>query len=121
MGYDIYITRRDTWYDDEGPEITPEEWKAVVDADPRLILLDQDPENPLNAKMHSTPNPYHGVRYFHYNTSDIRVKKPNKETLLKMLHIAKILGARVIGEADEIYAEDGTPDKATQYTVRDGW
>ena len=38
MGYDFHITRAKLWADNEGDEITPEEWLAVVRDDPELTL-----------------------------------------------------------------------------------
>jgi hypothetical protein len=36
MGYDIHITRKANWSDDEGDSITSEEWLAVLDSDSEL-------------------------------------------------------------------------------------
>ncbi|HWP39921.1 MAG TPA: hypothetical protein VNL70_03265 [Tepidisphaeraceae bacterium] len=33
MGYDLHITRRSQWADDDGPQITLEAWKACVESD----------------------------------------------------------------------------------------
>lgn len=42
MSYDIHITRKKDWSDDEGPEISLEEWVAYVAGDPEI---EQDTEN----------------------------------------------------------------------------
>ena len=39
MGYELHITRRKDWADDEGPEITLAEWLALVADDPELQRL----------------------------------------------------------------------------------
>jgi hypothetical protein len=38
MGYDVHITRRPEWFEDEGPEITLDEWLAVIRDDPEMRL-----------------------------------------------------------------------------------
>jgi hypothetical protein len=39
MGYDLHITRRENWFDEEGPLITAAEFEAAVDHDPDLALV----------------------------------------------------------------------------------
>ncbi|WP_146067858.1 hypothetical protein [Streptomyces sp. Ru72] len=39
MGYDVHITRRTPWWEDEGEQITTQEWAAVVAADPELEMV----------------------------------------------------------------------------------
>ncbi|MER7721983.1 hypothetical protein ABTX99_34530 [Streptomyces flaveolus] len=36
MGYELHITRRDDWWDEEGSAISRQEWESVVAADPDL-------------------------------------------------------------------------------------
>lgn len=38
MGYDVHITRRTPWWEEEGEQITTQEWAAVVAADPDLKM-----------------------------------------------------------------------------------
>jgi hypothetical protein len=38
MGYNVRITRKQNWSDEEGPEIPLAEWIAVVAADPEMRL-----------------------------------------------------------------------------------
>ena len=42
MGYDLHITRAESWAQNEAAEITADEWLAVVRADPDLTPA---PEN----------------------------------------------------------------------------
>jgi hypothetical protein len=42
MGYDLHITRADHWAENEGHEITRDEWFALVASDPELT---PDPVN----------------------------------------------------------------------------
>ncbi len=62
---------------------------------------------------------YH--RVFCYFDGSIFVTNPEKTVLMKMLEVAQKLNARVIGEADEIYAADGTPSHETYFTAANDW
>ena len=39
MSYEVHITRKKFWADEEGPAITPEEWLAYIETDPQLRLV----------------------------------------------------------------------------------
>ncbi len=121
MGYDIHITRRAHWSDEGEPEITLGEWRGVVKSDPELEALPPTSENPLTVMMLSPHKERQAARYFHYCSGQIFVKKPCKAVLLKMLAIARTLNARVVGDEDEVYAEDGTPSSSTSYVVDNNW
>jgi hypothetical protein len=122
MGYDIHITRRKNWADEGPPDITIDEWRAIVDADPELIPQPPTPLSPLPAMMLGpTHASSQGARYFCYLSGQIFVSKPNSDVLKKMIAIARLLNARVIGESDEVYSGDGLPDKPTDHVVDDRW
>lgn len=36
MGVEFYITRADFWAENEGSQITPEEWLSLIDSDNEL-------------------------------------------------------------------------------------
>ena len=38
MGYDVHITRKGNWFDESGPKIDIDEWKALVLSDPDMRL-----------------------------------------------------------------------------------
>ena len=38
MGYDLHITRKEDWSDEDGPVITEAEWRRVIHEDPELQL-----------------------------------------------------------------------------------
>ena len=115
MGYDVYITRREQWYSEDGPEITLQEWQALLASDPDLVTLEDGETAQL---VHPDG---HYARTFWHSRGYIFVKKPNRAALMKMLKIAETLGARVIGDHDEVYSKDGTPDKVVDFIVIDGW
>ncbi len=119
MGYDIHITRRLHWAADGEPSISLNEWQTVIDSDPQLEPVGQDGREEICVMMCDQTKS--AARYFYYDEGQISVKKPCKEVLMKMLAIAQKLRARVIGDDDEIYAPNGTPDKAAQFQVGDQW
>ena len=38
MGYDVHITRKKEWSDEDGPRITEDEWQAYVASDADMII-----------------------------------------------------------------------------------
>jgi len=38
MGYEVHITRKECWFDSEGPKISMAEWRSYVADDPELDL-----------------------------------------------------------------------------------
>src|SRR4030095_16791199 len=115
MGYDVHITRMHSWYAEGEPAITRQQWQSVLTDDPDLERIDEnDTAQMLDPSRHV-------ARFFCYANGQISVKKPNKPVLMKMLAIADKLGARVIGDDDEVYSRDGTADKPAQFTITENW
>jgi hypothetical protein len=92
MGYDVHITRKDDWSDEEGPEISLAEWLAVVDADPEMRLEEYaetrlDSEGVLRMKKKSlsvwTAYSQHdesgNKAWFFYRNGEVVVKNPDEE------------------------------------------
>ncbi|MEX1827166.1 hypothetical protein [Luteibacter sp. CQ10] len=116
MGYDIHITRKTHWFDDEGPTISMEEWKAYIASDPELRLDGYAETTVGNGAVLRVKNEGMAVwtAYSKDNTawiwldsSGIVAKNPDNEILRKMFQIAQMLGARVVGDDDEEYDADG--------------
>ena len=113
MGYDLHITRKDDWSDEEDLRDIPlEEWLAYIALDPELAISDRfrirDPDNEGGSIVapgfcdwlgHSI-NTSMWFGYFH---GCIETKNPDEETIRKMLFIAEALNARVQGDDGEIY------------------
>lgn len=116
MGYDIHITRKTHWFDDEGPTISMEEWKAYIASDPELRLDGYAETTVGNGAVLRVKNEGMAVwtAYSKENTawiwldsSGIVAKNPDNEILRKMFQIAQVLDARVVGDDDEEYDADG--------------
>ena len=106
MGYNIHITRRE-YYSEDGNAIPLEEWLALAQADAELTLEWNDNEW---AEVN-----WRGVsgceNLFTYFGGGILTKMPRNECkdaiIDKMVQIAARLGARVLGDDDEIYLGQG--------------
>ncbi len=99
MGYDVHITRASEWSQNEGQEITREEWLAQVQSDPELAL---DLQNGPCFAVWSRPsqNPDAWIDWFN---GDLFTKNPDRALVGKMLQIATRLGAKVQGDDGEEY------------------
>lgn len=119
MGYDIHITRKSEWFDEEGDEITLEEWCEFVNSSPDMRLDGfaeaVTPGGTLRVESEglSVWTGYSGheqdgnMAWFDYFEGNIKVKNPDKEILRKMYQIAQTLNAKVQGDECEVYGEDG--------------
>lgn len=103
MGYDIYITRKDSWSDEDGPRISLEEWQAHVAGDPSLSA---DPDNPPPRNfLLATAS---GVQPLWWDKDgQIYTKTPEPHFIAEMARIAEALDAKVMGEGEELYGKDG--------------
>jgi len=102
VGYDLHITRKAFWADDEGPVITLENWAAYVETDLEITL---DPENPgtenyvLRCGQHSCP-------LWWEERGEVCTTNPEPEVIAKLVRVAAALGARVLGDDGEVYGTD---------------
>ena len=114
MGYDIYITRKQHWFDEDGPEISESEWLDVASRHRELLRLAGTHDFELRKAQAS--------RYLFYSSGQIFMKKPTREALMLMISLSKELKAHVQGEEGELYQENGVPDKVVrQFTIDDRW
>jgi hypothetical protein len=101
MGYDLHITRRGFWADENGSEISSEEWLALVEADQEL---ERSVENgKYFARFLGDCRYGHGMGWFDWQDGCVSTKNPDEAILAKMLKLAKALDARVQGDDGEIY------------------
>jgi hypothetical protein len=104
MGYDVHITRADNWAENQGREISRDEWFALVASDPELTIERQKRE--VFVKW-SGPCQYPDA-WFTWWRGNIYTKNPDKAIIAKMIQMAAKLGARVQGDDGEFY--DTAPD-----------
>jgi hypothetical protein len=116
MGYDIHITRKENWFDDDGLNISIDEWKGVVNNDSEM-RLDNFAETVTGAgeiiriesdglavwTKYSKSGIEGNYAWFMYSNGEITVKNPDEEIINKMVKIAEHLNAKVQGDEGEIY------------------
>jgi hypothetical protein len=119
MGYDIHITRKQRWSDEDGPEILLSEWIAVVAAD-RDMRLDGYAEagvgdgsilrienKGLSVWMAWSRHSENGMAWFSFHHGNVIVKNPDLEIRRKMWSLAQALSAKVQGDDGEFYDASG--------------
>jgi hypothetical protein len=99
MGYDLHITRAEHWVENEGHEISREEWLELVAGDPELS---PDPVNGADFALWNGPS-RHTDPWFHWSRGNITTKNPDPPMITKMVRMAAGLGATVQGDEGEIY------------------
>jgi len=101
MGYDVHITRAESWSENGDAPISLEEWERFVDDDPELA---PDPENGMPMAVWSAhPGGDEVGSWLSWNNGNITTKNPDEPLLGKMLQIAACLNARVQGDDGEEY------------------
>ena len=146
MGYDVHITRKRDWFNEEdNAAITLQEWKEYVADDPEM-RLDDYAEAPLPDgdlirtvgeglcvwTAYSGNGQNGNYAWFDWHENRVVVKNPDSEILDKMKGIAQALAARVQGDEGEYYdnAMDAVVDEpplpaplpAPPYpTIKESW
>ncbi|QXE38703.1 hypothetical protein KQY30_35275 [Streptomyces sp. GMY02] len=116
MGYDVHVTRRTPWWEEEGELITTQEWAAVVAADADLEMVRVAQASPHGqdgmeyrhewlAQMVTHPERDTQGAWLDWREGRIVVKNPDEILLKKMREIGGVLGARVQGDDCEYYDE----------------
>jgi hypothetical protein len=102
MGYELHITRADEWSQNEGREITAEEWLEVVRRDPEFALDER------NGEYFAVWTPTGGKDsgWIDWFDGNLASKHPDRRLLRKMLDVAKKLGAKVQGDDGELYESE---------------
>jgi len=104
MGYDLHITRKAQWSDDDGPTVSLAEWQKLVERDPELSAY-RDVREEDRGKGASYRDQAGALWW---DDGEVRVKNPDESLVLKLVEIAAALNAQVQGDDGEVYGEDGT-------------
>jgi hypothetical protein len=100
MGYEFHITRRPFW-DDEGPEITAEEWLQYVRSDTELeTITSEGPHFVLWNGPSNLAEPW-----LDWLEGEIYTEDPDRALVDKMISIAQKLKAEVQGDDGETYTD----------------
>lgn len=102
MGYDLHISRRRWWADDATSDaITFADWSQYVASDPEIQPdRENEPTDFLFLAHPERPIP------LWWREGEVYTKNPDAITIAKLVQIAKALGARVLGDDNEIYGVD---------------
>lgn len=119
MGYDLHITRKENWFDDD-PVITLEEWLAYVEGDPEMRhdgLAEASVGSDKTLRVvddgicvwtaYSGGDRGTDVAWITWDQGNIVAKNPDREIRRKMWAIAQFFRAQVQGDEQELYGEDG--------------
>lgn len=117
MGYNVYITRQKHWADSEASNfITLEEWTSIVSSDPEMRLDNYAETVSNNGEIIRieregltvwTGFPDDGIdgnhAWFDFFNDNIVVKNPTDEIIEKMISLASLLKAEVVGDDGGYY------------------
>ena len=107
MGYDLHITRASDWSESSSVPIRADEWLDLVRRDPEFTL---DVENgPYFALWQNADSIQEG--WLDWSDGQIYTKAPDSSLLRKMVAIANMLGAVVVGDDGEQYTGDEPLDE----------
>lgn len=112
MGYELHIIRKVDWENDEEPSnMTLDEWREYVNADPELefdqsAVAGEYGEGLCEWNAHPTEKRPRYRPWFAFYKGAIDAKNPDEPTVRKMLQIADRLKAKVQGDDFEFYDEE---------------
>ena len=98
MGYDLRITRKETWTD-TGNEISIDEFERYLKTDIEFSYPSK--MGPNYAEWKSPNSSY--TSWLCWDSGDVYTKNPEPEFIDKMESVAKALQAKVVGDDGEIY------------------
>lgn len=133
MAYDMHITRKTDWADQDGPEIEREEWMAYVLID-KSLQLDRDRAEAVDPRVASrTKEPTHvrwtgwegrmeGVReaWMWLENGNVMASDADAAFRRKLFLVADSLNARLMGDDGEIYNSNGEPESGRAKLTEDG-
>jgi len=115
MGYDLHITRKEYWFEEEqnANDITLEEWLVYIHSNSsELELVDTNGVkiSEVEAKSQVPPgfcewteHPQDERPWFDFSDGNISTKNPDEPTIIKMISMAREFNAKVQGDDGEVY------------------
>ena len=114
MGYDLHITRKKLWFDEEDPSIPFDHWQKVVQSDPELTpYLEASNDDQTRVASYIDQ-----IGCLTWSEGEICAKNPNLPLVIKMVSIAAELQAHVQGDDGELYQQDGSALKPMPVPAR---
>ena len=99
MGYDLHITKKDFWADENGQCISREDWNNYVKTDNQI---QHNTKNSIDDFLVSLERE-HFPLWYNPDICEIYTNNPSKKVIDKLIKISEALGARVQGDDGEIY------------------
>jgi hypothetical protein len=99
MGYCLHITKTDHPVNSKTRPITPAEWRYAISIDSDLQF---DGRSKTRVVWYDDLGDERGRMLLHHGRAV--AKNPSQEFIAKMTALAKLLGARVIGDDGEVYS-----------------
>jgi hypothetical protein len=111
MGYDLHITRAESWWESKDTPVALADWRALVKEDPELeetgVAEASTPEGRLRYENEGlsvwSAHPEGQPVWFDWQDGCVVVKNPDEPTIAKMIRLAERLGAHVQGDDGERY------------------
>src|SRR3954463_6112972 len=105
MGYDLHITGKQSWSDEDGAAISEAEWRRVIDQDGEL-RLDTQTQLTMSDGEYVFASWNGAAGALGYYNGEITATNPEQPLIRKMVAIARRLDASVQGDDGELYDED---------------
>ena len=125
MGYELYITRADNFWETNEQPILEDEWENVANADPDLEKSQDDwyqrsNEDGSSEQFHPWIIKSHPERQpLWYMDGAINTKNPDEAARKKLFDLSQKLNAKVLGEEGETYNAEGNQHVIT--SVKKPW
>ena len=100
-GYDLHITRKKHWADENGASISIKEWHDYLKRDKEVRRDSQASENDFIVSIGSESFPL----WYEPSLGELRSKDPSEKAIRKLIRIAAQLRATVQGDDGEQYPE----------------
>ena len=106
MGYDLHVVRTENWFDSETDPVTKAEVDHLILSDDSLAwstadYVDMSDDDGIVTRYYLIC--WNGQPTFWWYRSEITCKNPDESQVLKLLEIAKALGAMLVGDDCERY------------------
>ncbi len=143
MGYNLYITRQENWFDENDNKIISiEEWKEYWKGDIEMrldnfIITKTNHEEDIKLEMDGvavwTRYSKNGINgnyaWIFYGDGNIECKNPDEEIIGKLIDIASEFNAKVQGDECEVYwrssdkiiSKKATSSKEDQCDLKKPW
>ena len=105
VGFQIHITRKEFWSDEEGPAISEKEWTALAASDPSMRPKKNGDVAWVGYSKHVPGRKE--ARFRLASNGNVVLRFPDREIRAKMYRMAIRIGAKVQGDGGELYDEHG--------------